>query len=82
MFKNIEICVCMQSEICIATLKSKTNKLYFDQINQILRQTNLTRKLNLEFNYIYRPIFKEAARRVKEAAQSTCAEGFASRFRF
>ena len=32
--------------------------------------------MNLGLNYIYRLIFKEATREVKEAAQSTCAEVF------
>ena len=42
-----------------------------------------TRNFNLEFNYVYRLIFKETAHGVKEEAQSTCAEDFfESSFRF
>ena len=35
---------------------------------------NFTGNINLDFDYIYPLIFKEATREVKEAAQSTCAE--------
>ena len=43
---------------------------------QICISVPLTGNINLTSNYIHRIIFKEAAREVKEAAQSTCAEDF------